>query len=60
MTDLNVKNRDTSIKICGTIYNKEVEIEIEDDMRDLYAYTYLNKQNLIDLNKHITSLIEQM
>tara|TARA_R110002051_G_C8769409_1_gene503312 strand:+ start:1611 stop:1793 length:183 start_codon:yes stop_codon:yes gene_type:complete len=60
MTELNIKNRDASIKICGTIYNNEVEIEIEDDMRDLYAYAYLNKQNLIDLSKHITLLIEEM
>jgi len=60
MKKLNIKNRDSSIKICGKVYNKEIEIEIEDDMRGLYAYAYLNKQNLIDLNKHITSLIEQM
>jgi hypothetical protein len=60
MTELNIKNRDASIKICGTIYNKEVEIEIEDDMRDLYAYASLNKQNLIDLSNHITLLIEKM
>ena len=60
MKNLILKNGYKTIEFCGTVKNKEIEVEIEDDMQDLYAYTWLNKQDLIVLSKHINSLIKEM
>jgi len=57
---LTLKNRGTEIKICGNIRDGEIEMEMEDDMRDLFAYTYLTKQDLIDLRKHIDEVLQEM
>jgi hypothetical protein len=57
---LKLKNRGAEIKFCGNIQDGEIEVEIEDDMRNLFAYTYLTKQDLIDLRKHIDEVLQEM
>jgi hypothetical protein len=60
MKNLILKNGTKTIEFCGTIKGEEIEVEIEDDMNDLYAWTWLNKQDLIVLSKHINNLIKEM
>tara|TARA_R110002153_G_C12891065_1_gene450860 strand:+ start:274 stop:459 length:186 start_codon:yes stop_codon:yes gene_type:complete len=57
---LKLKNRGTEIKFCGNIQDGEIEVEIEDDMRDLFAYTYLTKQDLIDIKEHVDKVLQEM
>jgi len=57
---LKLKNRDTEIKFGGNITDGEIEIEIEDDIRNLFAYTYLTKQDLNDIKEHIDKVLQEM
>ena len=57
---LKLKNRDSEIKFGGNITAGQIEVEITDDMRDRFAYTYLTKQNLFDIKEHIDKVLQEM
>lgn len=57
---LKLKNRGAAIKFYGIIQDGEIEVEIENDMRDLFAYAYLTKQNLFDIKEHIDKVLQEM
>jgi len=57
---LKLKNGSKEIKFGGTLTNKELEVEIGDDMNDYFAYTYLTEQDLIDIRKHIDKVLQQV
>ena len=57
---LRLKNGTKVINFSGNAIDKEIEVEIEDDMNDYYAYTYLTKKDLIAIKEHIDSVLKQM
>jgi len=57
---LRINDRPRAIKFSGNVSNGKIEIEIEDNLNDYYAYAYLNKLNLIALKKHIDEVLKDM
>tara|TARA_R110000796_G_C14431862_1_gene421229 strand:+ start:434 stop:616 length:183 start_codon:yes stop_codon:yes gene_type:complete len=60
MKNLILKNGQKTIEFGGIVHNGEIEVEIDDDAADLFAYTWITKPNLIALNKHIEGLLKEM
>jgi len=60
MKHLILKNGQKTIEFGGIIHSGQVEVEINNEEVDLFAYTWMDKPNLIALNKHIEALLKEM